>query len=64
MPSVVLFYFYAEWHYANRHYGDSHGAVHAASGDSTVVEHLPQHPRVKGSCPAATADPGRKNWRQ
>jgi hypothetical protein len=32
-----------------------------ASGGSTVVEHLPHHPKVKGSIPAATNATGEDN---
>ncbi len=32
-----------------------------ASGSSTVVQHLPRHPKVEGSSPATTAGSGKDN---
>ncbi len=60
MPSVI----YAECHYAECRYAECRGAllgmVSSASGGSTVVEHLPRHPEVKGLS-ASTAKKAKLN---
>jgi hypothetical protein len=56
---------YAECHYAECRYAECCVAIFYVvfaqdSGGSTVVEHLPRHPKVKGSSSAAASGIGRK----
>jgi hypothetical protein len=38
--------------------------VWICNSGSTVIEHSPQHPKIKGSRPAATSEPGEIKWQK